>query len=100
MSNGGILIDHHSCDFFPERWFDFIFVIQTNNTILYDRLEKRGYKQNKIKENIECEIFHTILFEAQESYKEDIVFSLQSDFVDQLNQNYLFIKEKIENWNN
>eukprot|EP01091_Cochliopodium_minus_P013238 TRINITY_DN4215_c0_g3_i2.p2 TRINITY_DN4215_c0_g3~~TRINITY_DN4215_c0_g3_i2.p2 ORF type:complete len:104 (-),score=31.52 TRINITY_DN4215_c0_g3_i2:37-348(-) len=98
MSEGGILVDHHSCDFFPERWFDFVFVLQTNNTILYDRLEKRGYKQNKITENVECEIFQTVLFEAQESYKEEIVFSLVSETVNQLEPNCNLIKEKVDDW--
>jgi hypothetical protein len=34
-------VDYHSCDFFPERWFDLVVVLQTDNTILYERLEKR-----------------------------------------------------------
>ena len=38
---GGNIVDFHSCDFFPERWFDLVIVLQTDNTILYDRLEKR-----------------------------------------------------------
>jgi len=36
-------VDYHGCDFFPERWFDIVFVLRTNNTILYERLEQRGY---------------------------------------------------------
>ena len=98
MNPGGILIEHHSCDFFPERWFDLIFVLQADNTILYDRLEKRGYHQKKITENVECEIFQTILEEAKESYAQDIVFALPSNDIQQLNQNVAFIKNKIEEW--
>lgn len=41
MVKGGNIIDYHSCDFFPERWFDLVVVLQTDNTILYDRLKKR-----------------------------------------------------------
>ena len=41
MSEGGNIVDYHGCDFFPERWFDIVFVLRTNNTILYERLEKR-----------------------------------------------------------
>jgi broad-specificity NMP kinase len=41
MSAGGNLVDHHGCDFFPERWFDLIVVLRTDNTTLYSRLEKR-----------------------------------------------------------
>ena len=48
MSAGGKVLDHHSCDFYPERWFDLVVCLQTDNTVLYDRLEARGYAQNKI----------------------------------------------------
>lgn len=41
MEEGGKIVDYHGCDFFPERWFDVVFVLRTNNTLLYDRLEKR-----------------------------------------------------------
>ena len=41
MSEGGILLEYHSCEFFPERWIDAVFVLRTDNGILYDRLEKR-----------------------------------------------------------
>jgi len=34
-------VDYHGCDFFPERWFDIVFVLRPNNTILYERLEQR-----------------------------------------------------------
>jgi adenylate kinase len=41
LAAGGCIVDHHSCDFFPERWFDLVVVLQTNNTALFDRLQKR-----------------------------------------------------------
>jgi adenylate kinase len=41
MSEGGNIIDYHGCEFFPERWFDIVFVLRTDNTLLYNRLEKR-----------------------------------------------------------
>ena len=50
MSEGGNIVDYHGCDFFPERWFDIVFVLRTDNTILYNRLEKRyvcWFKQYK-----------------------------------------------------
>jgi len=48
MEEGGKIIDYHGCDFFPERWFDVVFVLRTNNTLLYDRLEKRFVTQTKV----------------------------------------------------
>lgn len=41
MGEGGCIVDHHTCDFFPERWFDLVVVLQTDNSVLYSRLEKR-----------------------------------------------------------
>lgn len=98
MESGGNIVEYHSCDFFPERWFDAVFVILCDNTILYDRLQQRGYNQTKIKENIECEIFQMTLNEAKESYDETIVVALsgesESDFVDSIKQ----ITEFIDNF--
>jgi adenylate kinase len=39
--NGGVLVDFHSVGFFPERWFDLVIVLRTDNTVLFDRLAKR-----------------------------------------------------------
>lgn len=98
MESGGNIVEYHSCDFFPERWFDAVFVIRCNNTILYDRLQDRGYNQTKVKENIECEIFQMVLNEAKESYDEDIVFQLsgetEADFAESIRQ----IKEFLQNF--
>lgn len=41
MSEGGVIVDYHGCDFFPERWFHIVFVLRTENSFLYDRLESR-----------------------------------------------------------
>lgn len=41
MEGGGYVVEYHSCDFFPERWFDAVFVLRTDNTLLYNRLEQR-----------------------------------------------------------
>lgn len=41
MSEGGIVLEHHTVDFFPERWFDLVLVLRCDNTLLYDRLVDR-----------------------------------------------------------
>lgn len=46
MAKGGNIVDYHGCEFFPERWFDGVFVIRTNNTFLYDRLNARYISSN------------------------------------------------------
>ena len=41
MTEGGLVVDFHGCDFFPERWFDLVVVLRANTEVLYGRLEKR-----------------------------------------------------------
>ncbi|CAN6467651.1 unnamed protein product [Victoria cruziana] len=98
MEEGGNIVDYHGCDFFPERWFDCVVVLQTDNTALYDRLEKRGYTGAKLTNNIECEIFQVLLEEAHENYSEDIIMALRSDCVDDVTQNVNILVERISNW--
>ncbi|XP_055389581.1 adenylate kinase isoenzyme 6 homolog isoform X2 [Condylostylus longicornis] len=87
ITRGGNIIEYHGCDFFPERFFDIIYVIRCNNTILYDRLKERNYNEKKLRSNIECEIFQTILDEAKDSYDESIVFELKCETTDDVDNN-------------
>ncbi|XP_014216877.1 adenylate kinase isoenzyme 6 [Copidosoma floridanum] len=98
MSNGGKIVDYHGSDFFPERWFDIVFVLRTNNTILYDRLVARGYSGKKLRDNIDCEIFQTILDETKESYKKEIVHELQSNEPEETIENVNRICQWIQQW--
>jgi adenylate kinase len=41
LASGGCVVDFHTCDFFPERWFDLVVVLRTDNSVLYARLEER-----------------------------------------------------------
>lgn len=45
MREGGVIVDYHGCDFFPEQWFHIVFVLRTDNSFLYDRLESRYVTQ-------------------------------------------------------
>jgi len=95
---GGKIVDYHSCDFFPEDWFDIVFVLSTDNTILYDRLIRRGYSGKKLENNIQCEIFQTLLDEAKEAYDPAIVFKLNSNTPDDMESNIEDICRWIENY--
>ena len=55
--------------------------------MLWGRLEKRGYKDKKIQDNVQCEIMNVIVEEARESYAEDIVHCVSSNTVDEMEQN-------------
>ncbi|CAA7025031.1 unnamed protein product [Microthlaspi erraticum] len=98
MVAGGNIVDYHGCDFFPERWFDRVVVLQTENTALFDRLTKRGYSGTKLSNNIECEIFQVILEEAQDSYKMEIVSALQSNTLEDISSNVASLTDWIRTW--
>jgi adenylate kinase len=57
-------------------------------------IQNRGYSQAKITSNVECEIFQTILDEAKDSYKAEIIIELTSNSVEDMEQNV----EKIVSW--
>ena len=84
---GGVILEFHSCDFFPERWFELVVLLRCNNTQLFDRLQARGYEQKKIDENIECEIFGELKEEVENSYKAGVIMELQSDAVEDMQNN-------------
>mmetsp|Transcript_17321 Transcript_17321/g.48255 ORF Transcript_17321/g.48255 Transcript_17321/m.48255 type:complete len:172 (-) Transcript_17321:124-639(-) len=87
MVRGGCIVDHHTCDFFPERWFQLVVVLTTDNSVLYDRLSKRGYSGKKLEGNIECEIMMVIQEEAMDSYREEIVQVLPNNTVEEMEDN-------------
>ena len=98
MEEGGMVLDFHSCDFFPERWFDLVVVLRTDNSVLYERLIGRGYSERKISENIQCEIMQVLIEEARDSYDEEIVVELESNDVDDMENNLDRITEWIAQW--
>ncbi|KAK9127476.1 hypothetical protein Syun_016273 [Stephania yunnanensis] len=98
MEEGGNIVDYHGCDFFPERWFDCVVVLRTDNPILYDRLSNRGYTGSKLSNNIECEIFQVLLEEAKASYPENIVVALQSDSIEDMSKNVETLVDWVRRW--
>ncbi|CAJ0960240.1 unnamed protein product, partial [Mesorhabditis belari] len=96
--HGGVVVEYHGCDFFPERWFDFVIVLRCDNTLLYDRLAARGYPDRKIRENIECEIFGSLTEEARESYPAERIHELVSETVEQMDSNVDQIYQMASGW--
>eukprot|EP00051_Salpingoeca_urceolata_P000440 m.34104 g.34104 ORF g.34104 m.34104 type:complete len:176 (-) comp10629_c0_seq1:125-652(-) len=94
ITAGGKVVSYHGCDFFPERFFQLVVVLRTDNTVLYDRLAARGYSAHKIQENVQAEIMQVLLEEAHENYNPDIVVELQSDTPEDMEANL----ERIQSW--
>lgn len=95
---GGMIVDYHTCDFFPERYFDFVVVLRSDNGILFQRLKKRGYEQKKITENVDAEIFQICLDEARESYKPEIVIELNNNSTKDMEENVKNLLDWITKW--
>eukprot|EP01132_Coremiostelium_polycephalum_P006655 gene6655-8234_t len=98
MNLGGCIVDHHGCDWFPERWFDLVIVLRTEPKTLFERLTKRNYSELKITNNLDCEILQVILEEAIASYKSEIIMELQSNTLEDNEQNQNVVSEWIEKW--
>ncbi|GMI21188.1 hypothetical protein TrCOL_g1897 [Triparma columacea] len=94
VESGGCVVDFHTCDVFPERWFDLVLVLRANTDVLFDRLTERGYSDKKRNENMESEIMQVVVEEARESYAEEIVHEVQSNTVEDMDSNV----ERMVSW--
>mmetsp|Transcript_1183 Transcript_1183/g.1928 ORF Transcript_1183/g.1928 Transcript_1183/m.1928 type:complete len:176 (-) Transcript_1183:128-655(-) len=98
MSEGGNIVDYHSCDFFPERWFQLVLVLTADTEVLFDRLQARGYSKKKVDENMECEIMQVVTESARESYDAEIVHCLSSNTLDDMESNVARLKSWYASW--
>lgn len=79
MKEGAVILDHHSCDWYPERWIQLAIVLSATTQVLYDRLEARNYSRQKLQQNVEAEIMQVVYEEAVTSYPQLPVLHLQND---------------------
>ncbi|KAJ2919002.1 hypothetical protein MD484_g1402, partial [Candolleomyces efflorescens] len=42
VAEGGIILDWHTCEIFPERWPDLVIVLRCDHSKIWERLEKRS----------------------------------------------------------
>ncbi|KAJ4486311.1 AAA domain-containing protein [Lentinula aciculospora] len=98
VAQGGVILDWHTCEIFPERWPDLVVVLQCEHSQLWDRLEKRSYPLKKIQENNEAEIMQVVLEEARASYPAEIVVVLKSESTEDLEANVTRLVEWVKSW--
>ncbi|KAF9015303.1 P-loop containing nucleoside triphosphate hydrolase protein [Cyathus striatus] len=98
VAGGGVILDWHTCEAFPERWPDLVVVLRCDHSKLWERLEQRGYPLKKIQENNEAEIMQVVAEEARASYPTEIVVELQSESTDDLEANVARIVGWISAW--
>ncbi len=63
---GNAVIDSHLSHYLPKKFVDLCIVTKCDLKVLKKRLEKRGYNKEKIRENLNAEIFDVCLIEASE----------------------------------
>ena len=51
-----LIIESHFSDIVPEQYIDYIMILRCDPDELCIRLKKRGYKKEKIRENVQSEI--------------------------------------------
>ena len=96
---GGFVIDWHSSSGFATRWIDLVVVVTcADTTILYDRLQARGYGDEKMQENIDAEIFGVVAEEAREGWEESQVVELRSERVEDVEENAERVLRWIGDW--
>ncbi|CCW68077.1 unnamed protein product [Phytomonas sp. Hart1] len=84
VEEGHHVVDYHSSDLFPERWFHLVVVLHASTEVLFDRLTARGYSEAKRAENMEAEIQCVCEEEARQSYRDEIIMIVINDTLDQL----------------
>ncbi|WP_321422369.1 AAA family ATPase [uncultured Methanobacterium sp.] len=68
--NSCIIIEGHLSHYFPRA--DLVVVFRTEPTTLSERLRKRGWKETKIRENLEAEALDICTWEAHEIHQEKV----------------------------
>ncbi|KAJ9603244.1 factor activating pos9 [Cladophialophora chaetospira] len=97
---GGWVIDWHSTAGFAVRWVDLVVVLRCEETnVLFDRLSARGYKDNKVQENMDAEIFGVVSEEAKEGWEEEgQVVELKSVEAEDIEENAERIMQWVKSW--
>jgi adenylate kinase len=65
-SNQNLIIDSHLAHYLPKKYVDMCIITKCNLKELKKRLEKRKYSREKIRENLDSEIFEICVNEAAE----------------------------------
>jgi adenylate kinase len=64
--NKNLVIDSHLSHYLPKKYIDLCVITKCNLKVLEKRLKKRKYSKEKIRENLDAEIFDVCLNEARE----------------------------------
>ena len=77
---GGIIIDSHLSHYLPRKYVDLCIVTKCDIKELNKRLKKKKFSKDKIKENLQAEIFDICYNEAKERKHRTLVINTAKDF--------------------
>ncbi len=66
-SKENLVIDSHMSHYLPKKYVDLCIVTKCSLKILKERLDKRNYQEEKVRENLDAEIFDNCLVQAEEN---------------------------------
>lgn len=75
-----LVIDSHLSHYLPRKVVDLCIITKCGIVELKHRLEKRGYSKEKVKENIEVEIFDSCRVEAEDAGHNVVVVDTSKGF--------------------
>ena len=78
--NNKRIIDSHLSHYLPPKYADVCIITICNLKELQKRLKKRRYNKEKIKENLDCEIFEVCKEEARENKHNCIIIDTSKPF--------------------
>jgi adenylate kinase len=93
-TEGGIVLDFHIPEIFPQRWFDLVLVCRTTTDVLFDRLTARRYDTIKRDNNVQAEIMHVIHEAAVDAYEPHLVHAVDNNTLDDLTA----IVARVQTW--
>ncbi len=77
-NENGLVIDSHLSHFLPKEYVDVAIVCKCELKELKRRLDERGYHEEKVRENLDAEIFDICLNEAKEAGYEVLVYDCKN----------------------
>ncbi|RNF12263.1 putative kinase [Trypanosoma rangeli] len=90
------VVDYHSSELFPQRWFHLVVVLRTSTEVLFERLTARKYSDQKRDENMEVEIQGLCEEEARKAYDDSIVVVRENNTLDDLAATVDLIRQRVD----
>ena len=83
-SKQNLVVDSHLAHYLPKKYIDLCIITKCELKELKKRLEKRKYNKEKIRENLDSEIFEICLSEAIENGHTILIFDTTGKKADEL----------------